>query len=97
MEQHRDYCRCCSGCSKSYHTIASSHITTNDDGSNGTDGSNARSMGSVVIDAEPNDAVAITTIPRTILVICYDGWWYVATTAADIWTTAAGIRIEHPK
>ena len=95
MEQYCDYCRCGSGCSKSHYTIAPSHITINDDGSNGTNGSNARSMGTAIINAKPNDATATTIVPRTILAKCYDGRRY-ATTTADIRTIAARIRAKHP-
>ena len=53
-------------------------------------------MGTVIIDAKSNDAVALTIVPRTILTACYDGRRYAATTA-DIWTLAARIRAEHPQ
>ena len=95
MEQYCDYCRCGSGCSKSHYTIAPSHITINDDGSNGINGSNARSMGTAIINAKPNDVAAITVVPRTILTKRNDGRRYAAT-AADIWTIAARIRAKHP-
>ena len=95
MEQYCDYCCRGSGCSKSHHSIASSHITTDDDGSNGINGSNARSMGTATIDAKPNDAVATTIVPRTILTKRNDGRRYAAT-AVDIRTIAARIRAKHP-
>ena len=48
-------------------------------------------MGTAIINAKPNDAAAITVVPRTILAKCHDGRRYAATTA-DIWTLAARIK-----
>jgi hypothetical protein len=48
-------------------------------------------MGAAIIDAKPNDAAAITIVPRTILAKRYDGRRHAVTTA-DIWTIAARIR-----
>ena len=52
-------------------------------------------MGTAIINAKPNDAVATTIVLRTILAKRHDGRRYAATTA-DIRTIAARIRPQHP-